>query len=127
MTSVFQRRILRPLHCDENLRPCIPGRIILSDHLSVSGSSVRTIPARTLGRVPLLADFTTLRLGGPARRLVVAEDEAAIVAAVRAADAAAEPLLVLAGGPAEAQRGEVGHERHAAQGTGRIIRTDTER
>ena len=98
MTSVFQRRILRPLHCDENLRPRIPGRIILSDHLSVSGSSVRTIPARTLGRVPLLADFTTLRLGGPARRLVVAEDEAAIVAAVRAADAAAEPLLVLAGG-----------------------------
>ena len=46
----------------------------------------------------LLADFTTLRLGGPAGRLVVAEDEAGIVAAVRAADAAAEPLLVLAGG-----------------------------
>ena len=96
MTSVFQRRILRPLHCDENLRPRIPARIILSDHLSVSVSA--DDPARTLGRVPLLADFTTLRLGGPARRLVVADDEDAIVAAVRAADAAAEPLLVLAGG-----------------------------
>jgi len=45
-----------------------------------------------------MADFTTLRLGGPARRLVVADDEEAIVAAVRAADAAGEPLLVLAGG-----------------------------
>ena len=35
---------------------------------------------------------------GPPRRLVEAADEAAIVAAVRAADAAGEPLLVLAGG-----------------------------
>jgi UDP-N-acetylmuramate dehydrogenase len=48
--------------------------------------------------MPALADFTTLRLGGPAGRLVEAADEAAIVAAVRAADAAGEPLLVLAGG-----------------------------
>ncbi len=45
-----------------------------------------------------LADFTTLRLGGPAARLVAAADEDAIVAAVRAADSAGEPLLVLAGG-----------------------------
>jgi UDP-N-acetylmuramate dehydrogenase len=47
---------------------------------------------------PNLAELTTLRLGGPPRRLVEAADEAAIVAAVRAADAAGEPLLVLAGG-----------------------------
>jgi UDP-N-acetylmuramate dehydrogenase len=47
---------------------------------------------------PALADFTTLRLGGPAGRLVEAADEAAIVAAVRAADAAGTPLLILAGG-----------------------------
>ena len=47
---------------------------------------------------PALADFTTLRLGGPAGRLVEAADEAAIVAAVRAADADGTPLLVLAGG-----------------------------
>src|SRR3954447_8392107 len=45
-----------------------------------------------------LAELTTLRLGGPPRRYVEAADEAAIVAAVREADAAGEPLLVLAGG-----------------------------
>jgi UDP-N-acetylmuramate dehydrogenase len=42
-----------------------------------------------------LAGLTTLRLGGPARELVVAETEEALLAAVRAA---APPLLVLAGG-----------------------------
>jgi len=47
---------------------------------------------------PALADLTTLRLGGPAARLLTAVDEDAIVAAVRAADAAGEPLLILAGG-----------------------------
>jgi UDP-N-acetylmuramate dehydrogenase len=45
-----------------------------------------------------LRDLTTLRLGGPAGRYLEAGDEAAIVEAVRAADAAGEPLLVLAGG-----------------------------
>src|SRR5690242_736375 len=47
---------------------------------------------------PRLADLTTLRLGGPAGRLVEARDEAALVAEVRRADAAGEPLLLLAGG-----------------------------
>jgi UDP-N-acetylmuramate dehydrogenase len=47
---------------------------------------------------PALAELTTLRLGGPAARLVEASDEGAIIAAVRAADAAGEPLLLLAGG-----------------------------
>jgi UDP-N-acetylmuramate dehydrogenase len=42
-----------------------------------------------------LAPLTTLRLGGPARRLVEARDEAALVEAVTAAG---EPVLVLAGG-----------------------------
>ena len=42
-----------------------------------------------------LAELTTLRLGGPAARLVEARDEAGLVAAVRAAE---PPLLVLAGG-----------------------------
>jgi len=42
-----------------------------------------------------LSELTTLRLGGPARRLVEAADEDALVAAVRGADG---PLLVLAGG-----------------------------
>jgi UDP-N-acetylmuramate dehydrogenase len=45
-----------------------------------------------------LAAYTTLRLGGPAARMVEATTEEAVVAAVRDADAAGEPLLVLAGG-----------------------------
>jgi UDP-N-acetylmuramate dehydrogenase len=45
-----------------------------------------------------LADHTTLRLGGPARRLVIADSDAEIIDVVRAADAAGEPLLVLGGG-----------------------------
>jgi UDP-N-acetylmuramate dehydrogenase len=45
-----------------------------------------------------LAELTTLRLGGPAGRLVEARTEADTLAAVRAADAAGEPLLLLAGG-----------------------------
>jgi UDP-N-acetylmuramate dehydrogenase len=45
-----------------------------------------------------IAPLTTLRLGGPARELVQVADEEALLAAVRAGDAAGEPLLVLAGG-----------------------------
>ncbi|MDQ3887242.1 MAG: UDP-N-acetylmuramate dehydrogenase [Actinomycetota bacterium] len=45
-----------------------------------------------------LAPFTTLRLGGPARQFVEADSTEAVVHAVRAADAAGEPLLLLAGG-----------------------------
>jgi len=45
-----------------------------------------------------LADLTTLRLGGPAGHLVVATDEATLVAAVRDADAAGEPVLLVSGG-----------------------------
>ena len=46
----------------------------------------------------LLSELTTLRLGGPAGRLVEARTEDDVVAAVAAADAAGDPLLVLAGG-----------------------------
>ncbi|WP_432563098.1 UDP-N-acetylmuramate dehydrogenase [Kineococcus sp. SYSU DK003] len=45
-----------------------------------------------------LAELTTLRVGGPARRLVRATTEAELVEAVSAADAAGEPLLLVAGG-----------------------------
>jgi len=45
-----------------------------------------------------LADYTTLRLGGPARRLVEAVTDEQAVAAVRAADGRGEPLLVIGGG-----------------------------
>jgi UDP-N-acetylmuramate dehydrogenase len=54
-------------------------------------------PGRVRERAAL-ADYTTLRLGGPARRLVEAMTEAEIAAEVRAADASDEPLLVLGGG-----------------------------
>nr|WP_202885002.1 UDP-N-acetylmuramate dehydrogenase [Actinopolymorpha cephalotaxi] len=53
------------------------------------------VPERT--NVPL-AELTTLRLGGPAKRLVEVDDEAALLETVRAADATGEPLLVLGGG-----------------------------
>ena len=45
-----------------------------------------------------LADRTTLRLGGPARRLVDVESEAELIEAVGAADDAGEELLLIAGG-----------------------------
>jgi UDP-N-acetylmuramate dehydrogenase len=45
-----------------------------------------------------LAPLTTLRLGGPAKRLMPVESEADLVDAVREVDASGEPLLVLAGG-----------------------------
>ena len=47
---------------------------------------------------PRLSAHTTLRVGGPARRLVVATTEAELVTAVSAADRADEPVLVLGGG-----------------------------
>ncbi len=46
----------------------------------------------------VLADHTTLRLGGPARAWVRATTEDELVAAVAAADEAGEPVLVLGGG-----------------------------
>jgi UDP-N-acetylmuramate dehydrogenase len=45
-----------------------------------------------------LAGLTTLRLGGPARSLVEATSASELVDAVRAADAAGEPMLLVGGG-----------------------------
>ena len=45
-----------------------------------------------------LSELTTLRLGGPAKRLVEVHDEAALVAEVTACDEQGEPVLVLGGG-----------------------------
>jgi UDP-N-acetylmuramate dehydrogenase len=45
-----------------------------------------------------LSELTTLRLGGPARRLVEAASEEQVIETLAAADAAREPVLVLAGG-----------------------------
>lgn len=47
---------------------------------------------------PLLADLTTLRLGGPAGRYLETASADELAAAVREADAAGEPVLVLGGG-----------------------------
>ena len=46
----------------------------------------------------LLAELTTLRLGGPSRRLVHADNETALLDAVRDADRTGTPLLLVAGG-----------------------------
>ena len=48
-------------------------------------------------QVPLAA-YTTLRLGGPARRFTEAPGDAELIAQVRAADEQGEPLLILGGG-----------------------------
>jgi UDP-N-acetylmuramate dehydrogenase len=45
-----------------------------------------------------LADLTTLRIGGPAGTMVTVESEAELIDAVRSADAAGEPVLLLGGG-----------------------------
>jgi UDP-N-acetylmuramate dehydrogenase len=45
-----------------------------------------------------LAELTTLRLGGPARRLVEATHADHVIEVIAAADAADEPVLVIAGG-----------------------------
>lgn len=45
-----------------------------------------------------LADWTTLGVGGPAQRLVLAESEAEIIETVKQADAQGEPVLMLGGG-----------------------------
>ncbi|MDQ2812385.1 MAG: UDP-N-acetylmuramate dehydrogenase [Actinomycetota bacterium] len=45
-----------------------------------------------------LADYTTIRLGGPARDFVRASTESELIEAVRSADASGEPVLILGGG-----------------------------
>jgi UDP-N-acetylmuramate dehydrogenase len=46
----------------------------------------------------LLADLTTLRVGGPAARVITAESPQDLIAAVRSADSAGDPVLVIGGG-----------------------------
>lgn len=55
--------------------------------------------SRPLARFDVpLSGLTTLRLGGPARRIVEATLDDQVIEAVAAADTAGEPLLVIAGG-----------------------------
>jgi UDP-N-acetylmuramate dehydrogenase len=56
-----------------------------------------------LGHTPsssrtLLADYTTLGVGGPARSFVSADTEPGLIRAVRSADRAGEPVLLIGGG-----------------------------
>jgi UDP-N-acetylmuramate dehydrogenase len=53
---------------------------------------------RTTTEQVRLADYTTLRLGGPAARFLEAVTQEDLIDAVRAADAEPEPVLVLGGG-----------------------------
>ncbi len=46
----------------------------------------------------LLANHTSLRIGGPAKKFVRATTESELVDAVKAADAAGEPVLIIGGG-----------------------------
>ncbi len=52
----------------------------------------------TGGPRAVLADYTTLGLGGPAKTFVAAADEAGLIGAVRHADAAGEAVLLIGGG-----------------------------
>ena len=49
-------------------------------------------------RVENLSDYTTLRLGGPAKKLIHAASEEELIAAVTEADAARERVLIVGGG-----------------------------
>ena len=60
-----------------------------------AGAAVAERPA---GSRPTLADLTTLRVGGPVAAYAETHDEAELVDAVRGADEAGTPLLVLGGG-----------------------------
>jgi UDP-N-acetylmuramate dehydrogenase len=46
----------------------------------------------------LLAQYTTLGLGGPAKAFVTADSDESLIEAIQAADAAGEPVLILGGG-----------------------------
>ncbi|REE98087.1 UDP-N-acetylmuramate dehydrogenase [Thermomonospora umbrina] len=75
-----------------------------------------------------LAGYTTLRLGGPARRFVEAATEDELVAAVRKADDTGEDVLVLGGGSnlVVADEGFAGTVVHVA-GRGVVRRGDPDR
>ena len=66
--------------------------------VTCGGQKVLGMPKAVACVAERLADHTTLRLGGPATRFVTATTEDELVDAVRAADEAGEPLLVLGGG-----------------------------
>ena len=83
------------------------------------GGSARSLASARMHAVPL-SELTTLRLGGPAARLVAIDSEDALVDAVRAADAEGAPLLA-AGGRQQRGRGRCGLRRHRRAGATRGV------
>lgn len=69
-----------------------------SASMCVTEHSVAQLPAGDVPTSTTLADHTTLRVGGPCDRLVVAHTEAELIDAVGEADASGSPALVLGGG-----------------------------
>ena len=70
--------------------------ILVCEYRIVSMKADVSLTEQAAGVV--LADHTTLRVGGPAQRMITVETEAALVEAVLELDASGEPLLVLGGG-----------------------------
>jgi UDP-N-acetylmuramate dehydrogenase len=66
-------------------------------HIVIVKPETNVRPELVEGR-ELLADYTTLRVGGPARRMIMVDTEAELVETVRNLDARREPLLILGGG-----------------------------
>ncbi|MFV2145350.1 UDP-N-acetylmuramate dehydrogenase [Isoptericola sp. G70] len=68
--------------------------------MSQTAPSTSTEPTSAVGQdaAPTLADLTTLRVGGPVDHYVEATTEAELIDAVRGADDAGVPLLVVGGG-----------------------------
>ncbi|HEY0700795.1 MAG TPA: UDP-N-acetylmuramate dehydrogenase [Micromonospora sp.] len=60
--------------------------------------SAQSTPAAEHPETGLLAAYTTLRLGGAPRRLIVAENSQQIVQTIREAETLGQPVLILAGG-----------------------------
>jgi UDP-N-acetylmuramate dehydrogenase len=54
--------------------------------------------SRPRGNATILADYTTLGLGGPAETFASADSERALIDVVRDADRAGEPVLLIGGG-----------------------------
>ncbi|HEU5486605.1 MAG TPA: UDP-N-acetylmuramate dehydrogenase [Microlunatus sp.] len=77
------------------------GSVAAGESCEVTSLSLTRAPqhrSTTAERAERLAELTTLRVGGPAGRLVRATTETELLEAVRRADDAGEPVLVLGGG-----------------------------
>ncbi len=84
-----------PAHASADSRPRADA--LNGARIRPPGSTLVSAVTDAISDAPL-APLTTLRLGGPAHRLVTVTTEDELVEAVRACDTAGEPVLVLAGG-----------------------------